>query len=243
MKSSPIETTKQLCKDKYADAMYVLLAGSIIRGEATKTSDLDIVVIYKDIVQAYRASYYYGGYPVEVFVHSLATLEYFFELDKQAGIPSLINMVEEGIEVSNGSNLSSKVKDLAHQFLKKGPPDWGITEIDNARYTITDMIDDIRDPRSVEELYATASVLYSSLANYYFRSQNLWSARGKSIPRRMAKIDASFTEIFTSSFNTLFNSVDPQKVIELSQNILAKDGGFLFNGHKLYAPIKWKVTK
>ena len=36
-------------QEKYPEADVVFLAGSVVRGEATKTSDLDLVVIYKKL--------------------------------------------------------------------------------------------------------------------------------------------------------------------------------------------------
>jgi hypothetical protein len=152
-------------------------------------------------------------------------------------------MVIEGIEISNENNLSIKAKEMAQKLIKEGPPVWGREEIDCNRYVITDLIEDMKDPRSVNELYAIASVLYSSLANYYFRSQNLWSAKGKSIPRKLKEIDSNFAQLFTDAFNSLFSSGNTLRVIELSKNLLEKEGGFLFSGYKINAPVEWKISK
>ncbi len=59
---------------RYADAAAVFAAGSIVRGEGTAFSDLDLVVVYPRLPCAYRKSFRCEGYPVEAFVHDPETL-------------------------------------------------------------------------------------------------------------------------------------------------------------------------
>ena len=77
---------------RYADAGAVFAAGSIVRGEGTPFSDLDLVIVYPQLERAYRESFRFDGLPVEAFVHDPATLEYFFtEVDRPTGIPDAIH--------------------------------------------------------------------------------------------------------------------------------------------------------
>jgi len=102
--SSPTKVAKEIFSTRYPDARVVFLAGSIIRGEETPHSDLDLVVIFDKLPNAYRESFHLWGFPVEAFVHDPETLNYFMlELDRPAGIPSLAQMVLEGIEVPDPS--------------------------------------------------------------------------------------------------------------------------------------------
>ena len=85
---------------RYPDASAIFAAGSIVRGEGTATSDLDLVVVYASLPSAYRESFRFGGVPVEAFVHDPETLEYFFvDVDRASGVPALPQMVVEGIEI------------------------------------------------------------------------------------------------------------------------------------------------
>lgn len=59
----------------------------------------------------------------------------------------------------------------------------------------------------------------------------------------MAEVDTDFAKLFVNAFNILFSSGDPKKIIKLSKNMLEKEGGFLFSGYKLNAPVEWKITK
>ena len=55
----------RLRSEKYPDADVIFLAGSVIRGEGTRTSDLDVVVAYNSLPNARRDSYRYGDWPVD----------------------------------------------------------------------------------------------------------------------------------------------------------------------------------
>ena len=232
----------KLHKQKYPDTNVIFLAGSVIRGEATKTSDLDIVVVYETLPNAYRDSYYFGGWPVEAFVHDPQTLEYFFrKADALSGVPSLAAMVSEGIALPLDTELSKHLKQRAKDILIAGPAPWETKDIDASRYLISDLIEDLKDPRARSEMFAIASQLYNAISNHYFRSRGLWSAKGKSIPRRLHKIDTPFAERFDDAFNSVFADRECEKLITLAADLLSESGGFLFEGYSVQAPKEWKI--
>jgi predicted nucleotidyltransferase len=72
------DVVNRIRSERYGDADVVFLAGSIVRGEGSLFSDLDLVVVYTRLACAYRESFRFAGYPVEAFVHDPETLEYFF---------------------------------------------------------------------------------------------------------------------------------------------------------------------
>lgn len=234
-----IETTKEILQEKYVDAEFAFLSGSFVRGEATAFSDLDVVVIFEDLPNAFRESFYFRNLPIETFVHTPETLNYFFEQDAECEIPSLPQMVAEGIPVPNKTDLSEKLKSIANEILQNTPK-LPIEKLDMIRYGITNLIDDIREPHSKEELTASATELYNVLADFYFRANGLWSAQNKAIPRILQKNDPKLCHVYCESFEELFVKGDQTKVIELTEKILKPHGGFLFEGVKLDAPADWR---
>lgn len=166
------ETVAALRAERYADCSALFVAGSLVRGEGTAHSDLDLVVIFPALRCAYRESFRFAGYPVEAFVHDPETLEYFFvEVDRVSGIPALPQMVAEGVEVPKPSDLSRALKRRAIAVLEAGPPPLDAEAEARLRYMITDVLDDLRDARSYEELLGTGSQLFEALANYYFGAE------------------------------------------------------------------------
>jgi len=87
----PLVATSEIVAERYGDAAVVFLAGSIMRGEDTDTSDLDLVVVNERIDAAFRESFRYAGWPVEAFVHDPEALRFFFlHVDRPAGCPHLL---------------------------------------------------------------------------------------------------------------------------------------------------------
>ncbi|MDQ3712469.1 MAG: nucleotidyltransferase domain-containing protein [Acidobacteriota bacterium] len=219
----------------------IFLAGSIVRGEGTPYSDLDLVVIFDNLPAAYCESFYFQGIAVEAFVHDPKTLNYFlYEVDRPSGIPALAQMILEGVEIPEASEFSQSLKQLAASVIELGPPSLSKEDIRKLRYNITNIVDDIRQPRSKDELVASGTDLYEALADYYFRVNNLWSAKGKSIPRVLKQADVDLCLRYCNSFEELFAGGQPVKVIALAEEILKPYGGFLFDGHKLDAPANWR---
>jgi hypothetical protein len=238
-----VDLAHAIRSERYPDAGAVLAAGSILRGEGTAHSDLDLVVVYGKLACAYRESFRCDGYPVEAFVHDPETLEYFFfEVDRPSGIPSLPHMVMEGIEIPAPNELTRAVKHLAASLIAAGPPALDDESERRARYGVTDLVDDLRDARSHDERIGTGSQLFEQLADYHLRRLGLWSARGKAIPRALRRADPSLCERYCRSFDRLFRGDDAREVIHLAEDLLQPAGGLLFEGYRSDAPPGWRKS-
>jgi hypothetical protein len=236
-----IDVAKAIQADRYQDALAVFAAGSIVRGEGTPFSDLDLVVVYAQLPCAYRESFKAGGYPVEAFVHDPATLEYFFlEVDRPSGVPALPQMVAEGIEIPGPSEASRELKRRAAAVLKAGPPALDGDSERRMRYFVSDLLDDLRAPRSLPELVGAGARLYEQLADYHLRRLGLWSAKGKAIPRVLQQADAALCTVYSDAFEELFARGDPRAVIRLTEDLLRESGGPLFDGYRADAPATWR---
>lgn len=235
------QVAKEILARKFPDARIVFLAGSIVRGEGTPFSDLDLVVIFDKLSAAYRESFLFHNFPVEAFVHDPETLNYFLhEVDRPSGIPSLAQMILEGVEIPKPNQLSKSLKQLASSVMELGPPVLSEEELCKMRYNLTNLVDDIRQPRSKAELIAAGSELYEALADYYFRANNLWSAKGKSIPRILNQANANLCLSYCTAFEELFGDGLPEKVVALADEILTPGGGFLFGGYRIEAPANYR---
>jgi len=232
----PAEAARRVLRERYGGATLLFLAGSVVRGEATPDSDLDLVVVYERLPNAYRESFFYEGWPVEAFVHDPVTLGRFFASDRREGVPSIINMVAEGVEIPAPCDLSARLKEEAAATLAAGPPPWDDEHLGDVRYWLTDCVDDLRHPRSADELVATGARLYEVAADFFLRTRGLWSGRGKTIPRRLRETDADFAARFSRAFELLFVEKRQEEAVALVGEMLAPHGGFLFEGHRRDAP-------
>jgi hypothetical protein len=239
---SPLFVTKELFETRYQGAEAIFVAGSVVRGEASTYSDLDLVVIYPKVEAAYRDSFTFKGWPVEAFVHDSKTLRYFFEnVDKQIGRATLADMVSEGHEIPCATVTTNDLKSLAKATLREGPPALTKDDVDDRRYHISELIDDIREPRNRQELIASGTLIYQELADYYFRSNRSWAGTGKAVLRRMKKQDPAFARRFADAFDMLFAEGQSTKVVELAKELLAPVGGFLFEGYRRDVSPDWRM--
>jgi hypothetical protein len=229
---SPEEAAHGIWRERYEGARVVFLGGSVLRGEATPASDLDVVVVYERLPNSYREAFVHGGWPVEAFVHDAGSLEEFFERDRRRGLPSLLSMVWEGLEVPEADEFSAGLKQRARELLEAGPPAWDEEELTLRRYRLTDWVDDMRFPRSPEELVATGAWLYQDAAEFYFRTRGMWSAHSKTIPRRLRAADADFAARFLRAFDALFAKKQQEPAIALVAELLEPFGGLLFEGFR-----------
>jgi len=46
-------------------------------GEGRAGSDLDLVIIFDNLLTAYHETYVYEGWPIDAFIHDLETLDFF----------------------------------------------------------------------------------------------------------------------------------------------------------------------
>ncbi len=58
-KEKYIDIAMKVVKEKYPTCQGALMAGSIVRGQATERSDIDLIIYHDKISKAYRESYYY----------------------------------------------------------------------------------------------------------------------------------------------------------------------------------------
>lgn len=224
----PRETIEDLRRLRFPEAAAVFLAGSVMRGQGTEHSDLDVVVVHHSLPCAQRESLLHCDWPVELFVHDPETLAYFFEQDRQRGVPSLPSMVAEGLELPEPTDFSRHWKEQALQLLEKGPPPWPRPQLDAARYAITDVCDDLRSPRGPEEGLASGCRLYEMLANFALRARGRWSATGKSLPGQLERLEPGLSALYTAAFEQLFSHRNPKPLLELTERLLEPFGGRLF---------------
>ena len=230
------ETVRRIGAERFADADSIFLCGSVARGDATSTSDLDLVVLFAHVETAWRESFTFESWPVECFCHDIETAQYCFtELDRPSGIGGLTHMVLDGIVVPNGTALARQLRACAQANYDAGPTPWAQADLDYSRYTISSFMDDLRGARSQAETTAIATVLYSLLAHHMFRRRNRWSAHGKTMLRRLQLQDPTLAHRYETAFSSVFTSGDGSALLDLCAHVIEADGGYLFAGYRSFA--------
>ncbi|MEE6452313.1 nucleotidyltransferase domain-containing protein [Gottfriedia acidiceleris] len=209
-----------------------LLAGSVVRGEATETSDLDIVIFDKSLSSSYRESLKAFGWDIEVFVHNLSSYKQFFKSDYERARPSLPRMVSEGI-ILKDEGVINEIKKEANDLLDKGPEKWSEETIKVKRYFITDTLNDfIGCSNRAEELFI-ANTLAELVSEFVLRTNGKWIGTSKWIIRSLRQYNEEFANILVDAFDSFYTNGEKNRIIKLVDEVLHPFGGRLFEDFSL----------
>ncbi|WP_226528743.1 nucleotidyltransferase domain-containing protein [Metabacillus niabensis] len=231
-KLDSIEAANQFIEKYFSNCQGALLAGSVVRGEATETSDLDIVIFDKRLSSSYRESMFAFGWAIEIFVHNLSSYKYFIEMDCKAARPSMPRMISEGIIIKDEGILKS-IKKEAEDILDKGPEKWSEDMIRTKRYFLTDALDDFLGCMNRAEEIFIANTIADLVHEFVLRTNRRWIGSSKWIIRALNQYDEKFTGEFVEAFNAFYLTGEKDKVVQLVDKVLEPHGGRLFEGFSL----------
>lgn len=219
-----IDIAKQIASERHPEAIAAFWAGSLTRGDGTPTSDIDLVIVYAQLPNAWRDSFLVGDQLCETFVHDLNSLRVFYAQDAERGVPSLMHMVAEGISLIQGS-VGPQLQAEASVGLLKGPKPWTQDEVDRSRYTAHSLLDDLAGADDPTEIRAIGASLFAHTFNHHRRTTGKWSAAGKHIVRAMRREEGSLGEAYLAAFDKLFALADPADALRIVRDIYVPCGG------------------
>jgi hypothetical protein len=211
------------------------LGGSVVRGTATRGSDLDITILLDGPPAPFRDSRRYAAWPVELFVHSEPSLEDYVRREVASRRPTLPRLVGESVVLIDRDGTGSRWQRHCRELLLAGP--WPLTDDERAslRYAVTDLLDDLTHSRDVAERLATTTVLAEEAAHLLLLGERHWVGRGKWLVRELADLDtaqgtrwvARFAQALVAAANG-----DIGALVGVSGDVLDRNGGPLFEGHR-----------
>lgn len=232
--------TERFLRERFAGADFAFVAGSVMRGAGTASSDIDLVILHSTLPYARRESQFFEGVPFEAFVHDEGTLRWFLDGDVKAAIPVLIRMVAEGTVVGPRPQQAEVLRREAEALLAKGLPPLEPEMLDRKRYVVSSLLEDLADPRPDFERVAIGAALYQALGDFILRANKQWSGNGKWLPRQVTSFDASLGGEYIAAFDSLFRDGNEKAVLDFAGRVLAPHGGLLFDGYRNDAPAEWR---
>lgn len=167
----------------------IVVAGSIVRGEAGPTSDLDVFVIH-DEPWRIRDQRRFAGIPVELFVNPPAQIRRYFASEHARGRPSTAHMFATGEPIAPVEPIVGELVDEARAWLAR-PIDVSPAQLEAIRYGAVDVLDDARDvadrdPASARLLLADA---VRCIVEYIFWREGRFQPRRKHTLAALAAVD------------------------------------------------------
>lgn len=236
-RAEPEETAKRLVGERFPDAHQAWLAGSVVLGVATATSDLDITVLRSE-GEAFRESILYDGWPVELFVHTSASVRWFVAQDLKRRQPSMARLVATGVRLLPG-DAGNALQEECRAVLAAGPEELSDDERASLRYALTDLLDDLADAEPGPMRTAVAVAVWRETAELALATAGGWRGGGKWLVRELVALDARTGRDLTGDLDSALRSAlarDVAPLITTADDVLDAVGGRLWAGFRLAAP-------
>jgi predicted nucleotidyltransferase len=231
MRMDSLDAARAIVAERYDGCDVALLAGSVVRGQATATSDLDIVIVDARLAVPYRESFVAHGWPVEAFVNTPESYRRFFASDAERRTPSLPAMCAEGVVLRDRDGLAERIKMEARDWLARGPAPLSAREIRDARYALTDRLDDFIGATRRDEGMFAAHALATLAAEFVLAAHRAWSGRGKWLIRALRRFDPETAERLATALEAYYRGERKDELIAFVDDALAPFGGRLFVGY------------
>jgi len=167
----------------------IVVSGSIVRGEAGPTSDLDVFVVHDEPWRV-REQRWFAGVPTELFVNPAARVRQSFASEHAEGHPSSAHMLATGEVLGTPHPVVEELVREASAWLAR-PLTFTDGQLAAQRYGAVDRIDDARDVIAGDPV--TAHLLLgsavSAIISYAFLARGMFQPRRKHAIVALAALD------------------------------------------------------
>lgn len=216
-------------EERHPHCTLAVLGGSSGRGAEDAYSDLDLVVLDDSAEYPYHRTYLQCGRNLECFVLTTAASRPILDAGIQAANPSLQRMLSEGwlirCEPEGRFLLEEAREDLAY-----GPMPWSAGEIDRARFTLTERMQDVQGVGKKGERWFVAHQIAVQGSEFLLRVNRQWIAEGKHLFRALAAFDPAAAAQLESALAAMYGGDDPAPLLAWGARILDPYGGPLLEG-------------
>jgi GNAT superfamily N-acetyltransferase/predicted nucleotidyltransferase len=228
-----VSTAERLVRERFPLVRAAWLGGSAATGSMTSTSDLDITVLLPSKSASFRESLTVCEQPVELFVHTEDSLRFFCEQDRRRRRPTMLRLIGTSIVVIDDDGIGRHLQERFHRLDRQGPPALSADEIDEARYAVTDLLDDLANGGA--EAVSIAATLWRETAELLLGAHARWCGTGKWLQRELQALDA---DLDTDHARALLSGLaavgrgDTSAMEGAVNAALESMGGRLFDGYR-----------
>ena len=234
MRPPAAQAARALVAERFPEAIQAWLAGSTTTGRATETSDLDITVLL-DEVEVHRESLTYAGWPVELFVHTAASIEFFVARDLARRHPTMARLVASGLPLLGDArdDGGADVRRHCAEVLERGPGAVPAADLELMRYGLTDLLDDLAGAGSRAEATAVAIAVWREAAELALAAGETWRGTGKWLVLELRQLDARQGTRLTDDLDDALHRAldgDRQPLVAGAERVLDGCGGRYWSG-------------
>lgn len=227
-----IATATTLVKERFPEARAAWLAGSVIAGTATSTSDLDLTVLLDGPPAPYRESVRCAAWPVELFVHTSESVELWLARDLARRRPTLGRLIAGAVRLLGEDDVAGPVERSCRTFLLEGPPPLTQEERDSYRYGLSDQLDDLVDADDSQLRTPVAFAVWESAASLLLCEGGRWLGTGNWLARELAAYDAAFAARLHDGLLAACLG-ETELLVRTATEVLDRSGGRLWEGYRV----------
>jgi len=227
----PVAAARALVEERFPECLAAFVAGSVIEGRGTRSSDLDMVIITVEEEAPYRESLIYEGWPVELFVHTTESYLHYFESDAKSRMPALPTMCLGTILVDRDGT-AAKARSDAETLLLKGPEAPTEDELASMRYALTDLLDDFLDVTDRQQAAFVAQALSEGSATLILTVRGKWSGKAKWLAKALDAGCPGLSERLVGCLRSFWREGDKEPLASFAQMALNEAGGRLWEGYR-----------
>ena len=230
-----VTTARALVAERFPGARAAWLAGSVVAGTATASSDLDITVLLPGPPAPFRESLVHDGWPVELFVHTRESVARWIAQDLERRRPTLVRLVSSGVVLLDVDGSGAALSEECAEVLAAGPGPPSDATLDWMRYGLTDMLDDLADSTEPLMTAAIAVATWEAAARLLLAADARWWGTSKWLVRELREYDAVHATTYALRLHAgLAAAFDqaPDQLLLVAEEILDSVGGRLWAGYR-----------
>lgn len=231
----PIDVATGLVAKRFPEALAAFLGAGVLSDARTPTSDLDIVVVRPDGHDVFRETLRHAGWPVELFVHTPSSFEAFVTREIAERRSPMLYMVARGAVLIDTDGTGTRLRAEADRRWRQGPPPATPAELEDLRYGVSDLLDDLDGATDPDEILFIATRLFTDAALLVLMAAGAWLGGGKWLGRRLREVDAALHARLTGGLRSAAAG-DRAPLRAAGYEVLDRAGGRLMEGYRRQAP-------
>ncbi|MFD3796735.1 nucleotidyltransferase domain-containing protein [Streptomyces californicus] len=229
------EIARALVLERHPDARAAFLGGSVLTDRRTARSDLDVVVLLGGPPAPYRESLRYGGWPVELFVHTEDTWHDFVTPEIAQRNSALLWMCADGALVLDADGTGARLAETAKRLATAGPPPVTETALEDARYALTDLLDDVAVCGDAGERLFVVTDIARRTAELALLAHGTWLGGGKWLARRLEPVAPALAARLDEAARAALTGA-PESLVAVATEVLDAAGGPVWEGYRRSGP-------
>jgi hypothetical protein len=216
-----IEAAKKFLEKYHPDCLAAALCGSVARGDATPTSDLDILIIDRKEIPFQRKTFEDFGWTIEAFVGSQEFNNEKLQRPKTNHVPSYLTSWAESIILKDEHNIAQTLKEKASKILQQGPDQLTPPEVAVYQKVITEWLDDFIDSKSYRHALFVVYDVFTKTVELLLARNKQWLGERKWLFRALQNSKLPIADQLISALEHFYRTGEKDNLVKAIRTVLS----------------------